>query len=121
MTALLQGSVARARRNAADTLFFGGGTPSLLDPSEVAAVVQVCRERFSLDAAAEVTLETNPETVTREKLEGFRAAGVNRSVSVSNRSVTRSCDGWDDSTRPIARGSRSRRRVPLGWTTSAST
>ncbi len=78
MAALLQEIRDAPAVQPADTLFFGGGTPSLLDPSEVAAVVQVCRERYSLDAAAEVTLETNPETVTREKLEGFRAAGVNR-------------------------------------------
>ena len=62
----------------ADTLFFGGGTPSLLDPADVAAIVASVRERLDLDPAAEITLETNPETVDRDKLERFRAAGVNR-------------------------------------------
>jgi oxygen-independent coproporphyrinogen-3 oxidase len=62
----------------ADTVFFGGGTPSLLDPADVAALIAACRERFDLTADAEVTLETNPETVDAGTLERFRAAGVNR-------------------------------------------
>ena len=64
--------------DAADTIFFGGGTPSLLDPAEIAAIVDTCRGAFSLSADAEVTLEANPETITPEKLSGFRDAGVNR-------------------------------------------
>jgi oxygen-independent coproporphyrinogen III oxidase len=63
---------------AADTLFFGGGTPSLLEPSEIAAIITELRARFALADDAEITLETNPETVDREKLERFRTAGVNR-------------------------------------------
>jgi oxygen-independent coproporphyrinogen III oxidase len=66
------------RRPPADTIFFGGGTPSLLDPAEVARLVDACRERFDMPASAEVTLETNPETATQARLEQFRAAGVNR-------------------------------------------
>ena len=62
----------------ADTIFFGGGTPSLLDSTEIARLIDACRQAFALDAAAEITLEANPETVTPEKLDGFRAAGVNR-------------------------------------------
>jgi oxygen-independent coproporphyrinogen-3 oxidase len=62
----------------ADTIFFGGGTPSLLEPEEVGAIIQSVRERFSLDHDSEITLETNPETVDRGKLERFREAGVNR-------------------------------------------
>jgi oxygen-independent coproporphyrinogen-3 oxidase len=62
----------------ADTVFFGGGTPSLLDPEEVGAIIDACRRRFRLHASAEITLETNPETVDRPKLEAFRRAGVNR-------------------------------------------
>lgn len=63
---------------AADTIFFGGGTPSLLEPTEVGVIVAACRESFAVAADAEITLEANPETVTRERLELFRAAGVNR-------------------------------------------
>ena len=61
-----------------DTIFFGGGTPSLLDPGEVRSIVQAVRDRFAVDPDSEITLETNPETVDRPKLERFRAAGVNR-------------------------------------------
>ena len=62
----------------ADTLFFGGGTPSLLEPTEIARLITACRESFDLAADAEITMEANPETVTPERLELFRAAGVNR-------------------------------------------
>jgi oxygen-independent coproporphyrinogen-3 oxidase len=62
----------------ADTLFFGGGTPSLLEPAEIARVIAACRSGFTVTADAEITLEANPETVTPERLALFRAAGVNR-------------------------------------------
>jgi len=62
----------------ADTIFFGGGTPSLLEPAEVARLVQACRSSYDVTDDAEVTLETNPETVTPARLEQFRLAGVNR-------------------------------------------
>ena len=62
----------------ADTIYFGGGTPSLLEPSEIASIIQACRGAFRVPADAEVTLEANPETVTSERLAGFREAGVNR-------------------------------------------
>src|SRR3954467_9699431 len=62
----------------ADTIFFGGGTPSLLEPSEIASIIAACRASFALASDAEVTMEANPETVTGERLELFRAAGVNR-------------------------------------------
>jgi oxygen-independent coproporphyrinogen-3 oxidase len=65
-------------QDAADTIFFGGGTPSLLEPAEVAAIIETCRGAFSVAADTEITLEANPETITAEKLAGFRDAGVNR-------------------------------------------
>ena len=64
--------------SAADTIFFGGGTPSLLEPAEVARLIDACRDVFVVAPDAEVTLETNPETVTIDRMEGFRAAGVTR-------------------------------------------
>jgi len=64
--------------SSADSIFFGGGTPSLLEPSEVAAIIRRCAEVFDLAADREVTLEANPETVTRDRLAAFRDAGVNR-------------------------------------------
>ncbi|HEU5254888.1 MAG TPA: radical SAM family heme chaperone HemW [Vicinamibacterales bacterium] len=62
----------------ADTIYFGGGTPSLLEPVEVETIIGACRRAFTLTADAEITLEANPETVTSERLAAFRAAGVNR-------------------------------------------
>ncbi|HEX7780925.1 MAG TPA: radical SAM family heme chaperone HemW [Vicinamibacterales bacterium] len=62
----------------ADTIFFGGGTPSLLEPEEVARLIAACRDAYDLAADAEITIETNPETATVDRLAGFRAAGVNR-------------------------------------------
>jgi len=71
----IAGAPAGAR---ADTIFFGGGTPSLLEPADVAAIVAAVRDQTDLAAGAEITLETNPETVDRSKLERLRDAGVNR-------------------------------------------
>ena len=62
----------------ADTIFFGGGTPSLLDAGEVRRLVGACRRGYGLTPDAEITLETNPESVTPEKLDGFLEAGINR-------------------------------------------
>ncbi len=65
-------------RRAADTIFFGGGTPSLLDPDDIARLTGACRAAFSVSTDAEITLETNPETATRDRLRGFLDAGINR-------------------------------------------
>ena len=78
VAALLQEIRRKADEDPADTIFFGGGTPSLLEPGEVGAIIEACRDAFAVSADAEVTLEANPETVTPERLDGFRAAGVNR-------------------------------------------
>src|SRR5688572_15536111 len=78
VAALLTEIRAAADGSPADTLFFGGGTPSLLEPAEIGAVIQACREAFALAGDAEITLEANPETVTDARLAGFRAAGINR-------------------------------------------
>jgi putative oxygen-independent coproporphyrinogen III oxidase len=68
----------RADGASADTVFFGGGTPSLLEPTEIADLIEACRAGFALSPDAEITLEANPETVSDERLAGFRRAGVNR-------------------------------------------
>ena len=62
----------------APTLYFGGGTPSLMAPAEIASIVDAAARLFSLAGDAEVTLEANPGTVTPASLAGYRAAGVNR-------------------------------------------
>ncbi len=62
----------------ADTIFFGGGTPSLLEPAEVGRLIEACGDAFRLGAGAEVTLQTYPETVTADRMRGFLDAGVTR-------------------------------------------
>jgi oxygen-independent coproporphyrinogen III oxidase len=61
-----------------ETIFLGGGTPSLLHPSEIEEILNMLASRFSIQKNAEITLETNPGTVDRDKLRAFRLAGVNR-------------------------------------------
>ncbi len=60
------------------TLYFGGGTPSLLAPALVGKVIDAAARLYGLAADAEITLEANPGTLTREKLAAYRSAGVNR-------------------------------------------
>jgi putative oxygen-independent coproporphyrinogen III oxidase len=67
-----------AGRAPAGSLFLGGGTPSLLPPEAVAAVVSDARQGLGLAADAEVTLEANPEGLDRDRLRAFGAAGVTR-------------------------------------------
>jgi len=61
-----------------DTVFFGGGTPSLVPLGELEGVFETMREAFDLRPEAEVTLEANPGTVSPEYLRGLRTLGVNR-------------------------------------------
>ena len=61
-----------------DTIYFGGGTPSLLAPSQLDRILVTLSQHFEIDPAAEVTLEINPGSVTREKLQAFRSLGINR-------------------------------------------
>ncbi len=61
-----------------DSLYFGGGTPSLLDPTEIERISLSVRERFTISPDAEITMEANPGTVDEKRLFDFRAAGVNR-------------------------------------------
>lgn len=60
------------------TIFFGGGTPSLLHPQQLESILFKLASCFSISSDAEVTLETNPGTVTEEKLRAYRSLGVNR-------------------------------------------
>lgn len=69
---------AAGSTDAADTIFFGGGTPSLLSADDVSRILDACRSAYAVAPDAEITLEANPETVTVELLRDFRAAGVNR-------------------------------------------
>jgi oxygen-independent coproporphyrinogen-3 oxidase len=60
------------------TIFFGGGTPSLLEPRVISDLIGLLHKSFHVETDAEITLEANPGTVDSEKLMGYRAAGVNR-------------------------------------------
>jgi oxygen-independent coproporphyrinogen-3 oxidase len=62
----------------ASTLYLGGGTPSLMEPAQVGKIIDMAARSYGLAADAEITIETNPGTVTAEKLAGYRRAGVNR-------------------------------------------
>ena len=63
---------------AVSTVFFGGGTPSLVPPSVLGRILDTAAECFSLDADAEISMEANPDSVDDSRASGFRAAGVNR-------------------------------------------
>jgi oxygen-independent coproporphyrinogen III oxidase len=60
------------------TIFFGGGTPSLFSSDSIGSIIDAADRLFGTDPDGEITLEANPGTLNREKLLGFRAAGVNR-------------------------------------------
>jgi len=61
-----------------DTIYFGGGTPSLLEPAQIAKILNKLSQRFKISSNAEITLETNPGTVDKRKLLEFKNLGVNR-------------------------------------------
>ncbi len=60
------------------TVFFGGGTPSILPGQEIFRIMEALREKFSFRKRAEITLEANPGTVDKEKLSCYKKAGINR-------------------------------------------
>ena len=61
-----------------ENIFFGGGTPSLLDPKQAGRLIRRVQALWPVSASPEITLECNPEDLTRDRAEGYRAAGVNR-------------------------------------------
>jgi oxygen-independent coproporphyrinogen III oxidase len=61
-----------------ETIYFGGGTPSLLDSNEVNRLIHSIRNHFTVSPGAEVTLEANPDDITPEKLNAWKQAGINR-------------------------------------------
>lgn len=60
------------------TVFFGGGTPSILKGEKIQSILELLKSRFDFREAAEITIEANPGTVDREKLLQYRASGINR-------------------------------------------
>lgn len=64
--------------NFADTVYFGGGTPSVLSPTQVGRILETVREKFDVATDAEITMEMNPATVTSETLGEYKTLGMNR-------------------------------------------
>ena len=84
-----------------DTLYLGGGTPSRLGGPGVARLLDLLRTRLAFDAAAEVTLEANPEDVTQGAVRAWRAAGVNR-LSIGAQSFDEGVLRWMHRTHDVA-------------------
>lgn len=84
LVAEIRGAPAAAERmgaflpSRADTVYFGGGTPSLLEAAQLHAVMKALRASFEIDVAAEITLEAAPGQIPAETLEAGMRAGVNR-------------------------------------------
>jgi len=77
----LAGEMARhadGTRRRSRTVFFGGGTPSLLSVNQMTRLLDACSRSFAIDEGAEITMEANPGTLDQQQLAGIRAAGVNR-------------------------------------------
>lgn len=74
------------KRQPLQTIYYGGGTPSLVDPAYIAEQIATLRDLFGIDPAAELTLEANPESVTLERALRWCDAGINR-VSLGVQSV----------------------------------
>lgn len=60
------------------TIFFGGGTPSVLAPAQIGRILDACRARYAVAPDAEISMEANPGTISEANFAGYRAAGVNR-------------------------------------------
>jgi oxygen-independent coproporphyrinogen-3 oxidase len=71
-------NLRRQRVPVADTIYIGGGTPSMLTPGQIGRILDQAGGCFALDTHTEVTLEANPGTVNPEDLAAYRSAGVNR-------------------------------------------
>ena len=61
-----------------DTLYFGGGTPSLLQKQDLNKLIKLVKENFRVSDTAEITLESNPDDITQQKSDEWREAGINR-------------------------------------------
>ena len=60
------------------TVFFGGGTPSLMSPASISSILDYLNKNYDLNPHAEITLEANPATFSKQKLKDFKSAGINR-------------------------------------------
>ena len=65
-------------KNYIDTIYIGGGTPSIIDSNKIAEILECIRSNYKVKKNAEITIEVNPGTVTKEKLQAYKDFGVNR-------------------------------------------
>src|SRR3954452_11773733 len=77
-TAEIAATAARVPGRSVSTIFFGGGTPSLMQPATVGAILDAIGKHWTIAPDVEVTLEANPTSVEATRFRGYRAAGVNR-------------------------------------------
>src|SRR5258708_18941506 len=77
-TAEIAATAARAPGRTVSSIFFGGGTPSLMQPDTVGAILDAIGKHWSVAPDAEVTLEANPTSVEATRFQGYRTPGVNR-------------------------------------------
>lgn len=74
----IETTAARAPGRLVESIFFGGGTPSLMNPKSTAAILDAIARNWQVSDTAEITLEANPTSVEADRFRGYRAAGVNR-------------------------------------------
>jgi oxygen-independent coproporphyrinogen-3 oxidase len=77
-TAEIAATAARISGRTVSTIFFGGGTPSLMDPKTVGAILDAIGRHWTIAPDVEITLEANPTSVEASRFRGYRTAGVNR-------------------------------------------
>ncbi len=102
MTEMMIWSGAAYDNHEVKTIFIGGGTPSILEGSQIKALLKLARIYFNVSASAEITVECNPGMVDRDKLAAYREAGVNRlsiglqSADNQELSILGRIHTWDD-------------------------
>src|SRR5690606_8574692 len=74
----IEATARRAPERLVESVFFGGGTPSLMKPSSVGTILDAIARTWQVSDTAEITLEANPTSVEVDRFRGYRAAGVNR-------------------------------------------
>ncbi|MEJ7708738.1 MAG: radical SAM protein [Pyrinomonadaceae bacterium] len=90
-----------------DTIYFGGGTPSLLTPAQTSRILDCVHKRFRVRPGAEVTMEMNPGTITLQTLREFRITALIAQALARKPSTIASCAAWAARTRPPMLAARS--------------
>src|SRR3981189_2255911 len=85
-SAEIAATAARVLGRTVSTIFFGGGTPSLMQPQTTGAILEAIAQHWPMASDVEITLEANPSSVEATRFAGYRAAGVNR-VSIGLQSL----------------------------------